>query len=419
LADAPHADAKTVADAGQADANPYPLLPAVPFHTQSRWIMDANGHRFKLAGVSWYGAESADLVPMGLDHNDVHAIAHVVKQLGFNSVRSPWALELYEQNPVIDKTLLSANPALQGKHALDVLDAVIDAIATEGLVVILDNHRSTGNWCCDTAHGDGLWHTVEYPEASWLADWNGMVTRYASQPAVIGVDLRNEIRPELPAEAGATCSDCDTPPDAGCACLQPTWGDKNPLTDWASASERGGNAILKVNPNLLVIVEGDFWATWFGASYYPVVLNVANRLVYSPHNYASSNGGAASFANYAAFKAAMDSAWGYLVTAGQPYTAPVWVGEFGASNTSPDTDAADLDAASDPNAAWWIWIRKYLADNDFDWAVWALNGTEGPGYGRTFGAQETYGVLETDWSTAAPHPFIAALQALQPATLQP
>ncbi len=97
----------------------------------------------------------------------------------------------------------------------------------------------------------------------------------------------------------------------------------------------------------------------------------------------------------------------------------MWVGEFGASNTMPDNDAAGIDAATDPNARWWVWIRQYLAEGDFDWAVWAVNGTQGPGYGRTFGAAEAYGVLGADWMTPAPQAFIAALQALQPATQGP
>ncbi len=395
-------------DATITDAGAYPLLPAVPFHTQSRWIMDANGARIKLAGVSWYGGESADLVPLGLDHNDVHAIAALIKQLGFNSVRIPWALQLYEENPVIPDTLLSANPSLQGgKHALDVLDAVIDALARVGLVVILDNHRSVGNWCCDTAHGDGLWHTAAYPESNWIADWTGMVTRYLSQPAVIGVDLRNELRAELPDDAASTCLDCDFPAEAGCGCIQPSWGDNVGATDWAAASERGGNAIQAVNPNLLIIVEGDFYATWFGASYRPVQLSVANHLVYSPHNYASSNG---TFTDYTSFAAAMDAAWGYIVNEGQPYTAPLWLGEFGTNHNNVPTDAA---------TDWWTWIRQYMADKDLDWSVWALNGTEGRGYGRTFGAEETFGVLDTTWSAPAPAPYIASLQALQPATQGP
>src|SRR5260221_4227932 len=46
------ADADTVAD---ADAGV--PLPALPLRTTSRWIVDANGHRFKLASVNWYAVE--------------------------------------------------------------------------------------------------------------------------------------------------------------------------------------------------------------------------------------------------------------------------------------------------------------------------------------------------------------------------
>jgi len=159
--------------------------------------------------------------------------------------------------------------------------------------------------------------------------------------------------------------------------------------------------VLDVNPNLLIVVEGDFWSTWFGATYRPVSLSVPGRLVYSPHNYSSTNGGVSSFASYDAFKAAMDGAWGGILTAGQAYTAPLWLGEFGTNHTT-------------PQATWWPWIRQYIGDNDLDWCYWALNGTQGSGYGRTYGAEETFGVLNLDWTDAASTSFLADLQALMP-----
>ena len=112
----------------------------------------------------------------------------------------------------------------------------------------------------------------------------------------------------------------------------------------------------------------------------------------------------ASFATYADFKAALDSAWGYAITAGQAYTAPLWVGEFGTNHTTPDP-------------VWWPWIQQYLTDNDLDWCYWAVNGTEGSGYGRSFGAEETFGVLDTTWTVPASADFLSSLQALAPAVL--
>src|SRR6185437_9510688 len=73
-----------------------------------------------------------------------------------------------------------------------------------------------------------------------------------------------------------------------------TWGDGNPSTDWRMAAEKAGNAILAVNPNWLIIVEGiEIYhgnAYWWGgnlqgAGKYPVRLSRPNKLVYSAHDY--------------------------------------------------------------------------------------------------------------------------------------
>src|SRR5690349_16112695 len=41
-------------------------LPALPLRTSGRFIVDANGKRFKLASANWYGAEERDFVVAGL-----------------------------------------------------------------------------------------------------------------------------------------------------------------------------------------------------------------------------------------------------------------------------------------------------------------------------------------------------------------
>src|SRR5438105_4350423 len=85
----------TTADApAQVDADPALPLPALPLSASGRWIVDANGHRFKLASVNWYGAEEQDHVVAGLERADLHAIARTIRAQGFNSVRLPWSNEL-------------------------------------------------------------------------------------------------------------------------------------------------------------------------------------------------------------------------------------------------------------------------------------------------------------------------------------
>lgn len=408
----PQSDASSNVDASDPDASDASdaaaALPALPLRTSSRWIVDADGHRFKLASVNWYGAESKDFVVAGLDRASLGSIARAIRTMGFNSVRLPWSNEMFENDPPVDAARLAKNPALTGKHALAIFDAVIDALAHEGLVVVLDNHRSHADWCCDVEHGDGLWHTVDYPESKWLADWRGIVQRYRAQPAVVGADLRNELRDQLAAGAPSSCTACG----AGCPCDTPVWGGGDANLDWHAAAERGGNAVLAENPNLLVIVEGLGYALDLGGVYnLPVALSVANRLVYSAHDYAFSH---APFATYADMKTALGNAWGYILTQGRPFTAPIWVGELGTDHAS----ATSVDATSG-QGFWFHGIRQYLADADIDWCYWALNGTEATGYSRTLGAEETYGVLNKTWDAPALTELLTALQAIQAKTQGP
>ena len=80
--------------------------------------------------------------------------------------------------------------------------------------------------------------------------------------------------------------------------------------DWAAAAERGGNAVLEVNPDLLIFVEGvrgdpsgpifggELQLYWPGGNLCgvahrggarraprPIKLSIADRLVYSVHDY--------------------------------------------------------------------------------------------------------------------------------------
>jgi endoglucanase len=320
-------------------------------------------------------------VVAGLDRQPLDAICAEIRQLGFNAVRLPWSNEMFELDPVVADAKVAANPQLKGLHALDVFDAVIAHLAQQGVLVILDNHMSNADWCCSDSDGNGLWYNNAYPEASWLADWKAMVTRYLAQPAVVAVDLRNELR------QGAT------------------WGG-SAATDWHAAAQRGGNAVLGVNPQLLVIVEGINYALDLHGVYsQPITLAVANRVVYSAHDYSWDH---PNLASYSDLKTALGNAWGYVLTQNQSYTAPVWVGEFGTSHT-----------AADVTSVWFDGINQYLVDADIDWCYWAVNGTQATGTGRTFGAEETYGVLDQTWSASALAALTSKLQALQPATQGP
>ena len=106
------------------------------------------------------------------------------------------------------------------------MDKIIGYAGSIGLKVILDRHRP------DAGSQSALWYTSRYDEARWISDWEMLARRYAGNTTVIGADLHNEPHDEA------------------------TWGDGNRATDWRLAAERAGNAILAVNPEWLIIVEG-------------------------------------------------------------------------------------------------------------------------------------------------------------------
>lgn len=370
-----------------------------PLHTESRWIVDGNGNRVKLASVNWSGAETQAFTVGGLDDRALDDLSALVRDGGFNSVRLPWSNQLVEENPVVPAQYLSANPQLQGLRALEVLDAVIESLGRHGVMVVLDNHRSRADWCCDEAHGDGLWYTRAYPESAWLADWRTMAARYRNSPNVVAAELRNEIRPDPSLAPGPTTA---------------TWGGGNPLTDWRAAAERGGNAVLGVNPNLLIIVGGiEYQTNLTGVAANPVRLSVPDRVVYAPHDYRWFHT-TAELGDYAALSAKLDRRWGYLLTQNQSYTAPLYLSETGTCTNPNFTEQCN---ALDPQ--YLQSISRYMSERDLDFAYWPFNGTQGTGYNRTYGAPETYGLLAPDWSGYGNLEVLAVIQALQPPTQGP
>lgn len=347
-----------------------------PLHTSDKLIVDASGKAIRLTSVNWYGFDEKEYVAGGLDKAPLETIVAEIRTIGVNSVRLPWANETLERNPVVADYAVAANPALKGKRAMEVMDAVIDALAKAKIMVILDNHVSRADWCCSETDGNGLWYSAEYPESSWLGDWKTIVRRYRNQPWVIGADLRNELR------SGAA------------------WGGSDPKLDWHAAAERGGNAVLDANPRLLVMVEGPEYSTNFnGVEKLPVHLKVAGRLVYSPHAYAPPEPG---FANYEQMVQVYSGRVGMLMT--MQHAAPIWVGEFGTCQK--------LNCGQ--NSDWFRLFVRYLKEHpEVSWSYWPLNGTQSSGAGRTYNSLETYGLLTTDYRGIAAPEIVESLRAIE------
>jgi endoglucanase len=371
-----------VVSAQPAHASSPLAVGALPLHTSGRYVVNAAGVRVKLAGVNWYGADQNQFVVEGLEVRPLPAIATTIRSLGFNVVRLPFSNQMVEQNPVVAAKYLKANPGLRGKTALQIFDATIDALVAAGLAVILDDHTSTAQWCCVTSDGNGLWWTAKYPESSWITDWKTMVGRYSPggahpQPAVVGAELRNEIR----AVNGVG---------------KPVWDGSGSKFDWAGAATRGGNAVLAVNPSLLIVVDGiNFALDLTGVAAHPIRLQVPNRVVYAAHDYIYAHH-PADYSSYAKIQSILALRWGYVVGGATP--APVWVNEFGTLAT---TSSSIVSTTPSTTGYWFSALIDYLKRGDFDWAAWPINGTYAYSTRKkhTAGSNDPHGILAKNWSS--------------------
>ncbi|MHA7295281.1 cellulase family glycosylhydrolase [Arthrobacter sp. HLT1-21] len=337
-------------------------------HTQGGTIRDAANQPYVIRAANWFGLETPDCVPHGLWTIKLDDGLKQIRSMGFNTIRLPFSNQCITSGKVSSDTNFYANPELLNKSPQQVMDLFVAKSRALGLNVILDRHRPSSDSQSE------LWYTPRYSEATWIADWKRLATRYKNEPTVIGFDLHNEPH-------GAA-----------------RWGGSNPAHDWHAAATRAGKAVQSVNPRLLIIVEGveaqgnDSWTWWGGGladvATKPVKLTVPHQVVYSPHDYPASVYPQKWFSapNYPAnLNGIWDANWGYISRQG---IAPVLVGEFGSK----------LETTSDKQ--WMSKLVSYLATNQTSFAYWSFNPN----------SSDTGGLLKSDWRT----PETAKLAALKP-----
>ena len=365
------------------------------WHTSGNQIVDANGEVVRIAGINWYGFETTDYLAHGLWAQDYKTVLNTIKSLGFNMIRIPFSNQMVESDPVPTNFTTNANgqpanSALVGQTALADLDTIVAYAGSIGLRVILDNHRSEAG---NSNEANGLWYTSAYPQANWIADWQTMATRYSNSkftfngnPTVIGMDLRNE--PHLIANGySGACWTGDTETNGSYTGCPASLTSQN----WPVAAEAAGNAVLAINPKLLIFVEGNDcynntcgWqgGNLMGVASNPVVLNVSNQLAYSAHDYGPNLYGQPWFnlnTTQASLNAIWNQFWGYISADG---TAPVWVGEFGTDNNTSDIE----NSAAGSQGQWFASLVSYLQSNSsISWTYWALNG------------EDSYGLLDSNY----------------------
>jgi endoglucanase len=347
---------------GFANANLVSII-QLPLSTQQARIVDSKGKTVILRGVNWFGMETETHAPHGLWKRDYKEMLSQIKDLGYNAIRLPYSVEAMRSPSAnaIDYTI-GSNKELEGKTPLEIMDAVIQEADRKGLWIILDSHRLSDKRIPELWYGDG------FTEADWIDTWKMLAQRYKNQTNIIGADLKNEPHGKA------------------------SWGTNNLATDWRLAAERAGNAILSINPDWLIIVEGiernvpgqkllNHWqgGNLEGVRRYPVRLSRRNKLVYSPHEYGPGVFNMPYFSEKS-FPQNLYKRWetGFFYIHRQKI-APIWIGEFGGRQV--DTKSIE--------GVWQNKLVKFIRDNNLSFAYWSWNPN----------SSDTGGILLDDWQS--------------------
>jgi endoglucanase len=351
-------------------------LPSDDFlHTSGNKILDKQGNQVWLTGINWYGYETSINVVQGLTDQYYKDLVITVARLGFNLIRIPLNEDLVLKwaagsDVVPGDVNPSANPDLAGKGSLVIFDAILSFADKCGLKIMLDIHSTMPD-----NYQNNLWYDSSHSTADWISAWKWLANRYKGNDLIIGMDLKNEPHGKPWGGSGAA-----------------KWDGSGDESNWRAAAEKAASAILAINPELLIFVEGieayptdgvtwtastpdAYYTDWWGGNLRGVATNpvnlgtAQNKLVYSPHDYGPS------IYNQPWFSAGFNKTtlmtdcwrpnWFYIF---EQQTAPLLIGEWGGPMEG-DT------------ATWMTALRDTIAENKLHHTFWCLNrssiGTEG------------------------------------------
>ncbi len=238
------------------------------------------------------------------------------------------------------------------------LDEALGWCEAHGVYVILDLHSvqgwQNGDWHCDNSSRHALFWSQRQAQDRFVALWQELARRYRGRAVVAGFNIMNEPLSNAPYGRFA-------PDDVYSA-------------DWATMNavyRRTVEAIRAVDPDHIVILEGDYYSTRFTGLDAPFDPNV----IYSNHNYIE-----AAIAPISAYPVDINGThWDaayirqqFVETEGYRYAethgVPLLVGEFGLSMDYPGAQTAHKVAVladqfgvyNDLGAHWTFWSYKAL-----------------------------------------------------------
>ncbi|KAJ1386170.1 Ricin B, lectin domain [Sesbania bispinosa] len=371
------------------EVKPVVAITGVPLQTNSRWIVNQDGQRVKLACVNWVSHLEA-VVAEGLSKQPVDVISKGIKSTGFNCVRLTWPILLLTNDSLASLTVRQSfqslglletvagvqanNPSIVDLTLIQAFQEVVKSLGENDVMVILDNHITQPGWCCSNSDGNGFFGDRNFDPNQWIMGLTKMATLFNGVDNVVGMSLRNELR-----------------------------GPKQNVNDWYRYMVQGAEAVHAANPNVLVILSGlSFDKDLSFIRNRPVNLTFKGKLVFEAHWYAFTDGQAWVNGNpnqvCGQVTGNMKRMSGYLVDQGWP----LFMSEFG----------VDLRGTNVNDNRYLNCFIGMVAELDLDWALWTLVGSY---YFRqgVIGMEEHYGLLNWDWTQVRNAGFLHRITSLQ------
>ena len=366
-------------------------------HVENGKVVDMNGDEVWMTGVNWFGYNVGSQVFDGVWSANLHDCLDLIADHGFNLLRVPMSTQILlqwknkEPDPII-KVNEWSNPELtvegiEGgtvKYSFDIWNQAVQWCREKGIKIMMDIHSASTN---AAGHNYPLWYDDTYSTDDWLEALSWFADYYKDDDTIIAIDLKNE--PHGKPEEGKFAK----------------WDDCKDENNWKYAAERGANACLDANPNLLIMVEGTevypkfdqgadwstpsvdyahygepgkLWGAWWGANLRGVKdvdMDMGDRqkqIVYSPHDYGPEvweqdwfylKDDSKTFDRQSLLDDYWYGTWAYLV---EENKYPLLMGEWGGW-------VDDEHDKTGENRHWLQELRDYMIDKHIHHTFWCFN----------------------------------------------
>ena len=387
-------------------------------HAKGSRLYDKDGNEVWLTGANWFGFNCSENCAHGLYAADVDDFLKGVADHGINVIRFPISSELLvswmEGSPNdVSSVQASYNPpqdvvgedgtitpagkygdinrdfVLEDgktlKNSMEIFDIIMQKCKKYGIKAFIDIHSPDAN---NSGHNYEIWYGLAGVTTDvWIESLVWLADKYKNDDTLIGYDLKNEPH----GKRGYTGDSC---PDNIAK-----WDGSTDENNWAYAATKCANAILDVNPNALIFIEGveqypktdkgftydtpDIWdapadkSPWYGAWWGGNLMGVADfpidfgseernrQIVYSPHDYGPAVYQQPWFYSGFSYESMMEDYWyDYWFFIHDQDIAPILIGEWGGF-------------MSGDNLTWMTYLRQLIGEYNLHFTFWCFNANSG------------------------------------------